>query len=252
MILILAAATTIAATPAPAPAKAEANFETCIGLVESDAAAAIAFADKWRIDEAGGVPARQCLGLAYAKQARWIPAATAFEQAAQEAEKLRDGRAGNLWVQAGNSALAAGEAARARQAFDAAIASGALKAAELGEAHLDRARALVALRDPASARKDLDEATRLVPADPLGWLLSASLARRTGDLIRAQADIEKAFERSPDDAAVALEAGNIALAAGKPDAARTAWNAAIANAPKSVEAEAARKALEQFKDAPAP
>ncbi len=239
MILALLAAAAAPASPE------EARFAQCVALVESDAAKAMEFAGVWRI-ERGGVLPRQCLGLAYAAQARWLPAATAFEQAAQEAEKARDGRAANLWVQAGNAALAGQDAAKARTAFDAALATGALKDAEAGEAHLDRARALVALRDTVGARRDLDTALKLVPADPLAWLLSATLARRAGDLVRAQADIGEALTRSPDDAQVALEAGNIALAANKPAAAKTAWEAAVRMGPASDAGKAAAKALEQF------
>jgi tetratricopeptide (TPR) repeat protein len=242
MILLLAAAA------ASAPSPAEARFAECVALVESDPAKAVDFAGAWQIDK-GGVPARQCLGLAYAAQSRWLPAMTAFEQAAQLAEKERDGRAANLWVQAGNAALAAQEAGKAKAAFDAAIASGALKDVELGEVHLDRGRARVALRDAAGARADIDTALKLVPADPLGWLLSASLARREGNLDRAASDIAEAAKRSPDDPSVALEAGNIALLSGANDAARTAWEAAVKAAPDSPAGKAAAEALKQFASA---
>ncbi|MEQ1548728.1 MAG: tetratricopeptide repeat protein [Chakrabartia sp.] len=248
MLLLIAAAA--AASPAPLTVS-EQRFDACITLIDTDPAKAIDAAGAWRI-EGGGVPARQCLGLAYAALGRWAAAATAFEQAAQEAEKQRDGRATNLWVQTGNAALAATDAAKARTAFDAALASGVLTGLEAGEVHLDRARALVALKDVSAARKDIDEAIKLAPADPLGWLLSATLARRAGDLTRAQADIAEALNRAPDDASVALEAGNIAMASGSADAAKTAWEAAVKLAPESVSGKSATKALDQFKAAPAP
>jgi tetratricopeptide (TPR) repeat protein len=246
MIPLLIAAALASPNPATAPTSAqEQRFANCVALIDSDPAKAIAAAGVWRI-EGGGALARQCLGLAYAAQGRWLPAATAFEQAAQQAEKDRDGRAGYLWAQTGNAALAGGDAAKARSAFDAALASGAVKDAEAGEVHLDRARAFVALRDTKSARIDIDDALKLIPSDPLGWLLSATLARRTGDLDRAQTDIGEALKRSPDDAAVALEAGNIAAMAGAPDAARMAWEAAVKNAPNSDAGKAAASALKQF------
>ena len=90
---------------------------------------------------------------------------------------------------------------------------------------------------------DLDLATKHVPADPLGWLLSATLARKMNDLPRAQRDIEEAAKRSPDDASVALEAGTIAVLSGRDDAARTAWEAAIALAPGSASAKSAAESL---------
>jgi tetratricopeptide (TPR) repeat protein len=92
----------------------------------------------------------------------------------------------------------------------------------------------------------LDQAS----ADPLAWLLSATLARQSGDLDRAQADIAEAAKRAPDDAQVALEAGNIAIMTGHDDAARTAWAAAVKNAPQSAAGKAAADALSRL-DAPA-
>lgn len=226
---------------APAP-DAEARFDACSMLAASDPEKAIDMANQWRI-AGGGVPARHCLALAYARQERWVPAAVAFEQAARDSEVAKDGRAANLWVQAGNARLAAGEPQAARAALDTALASGNLVAEMAGEAHLDRARAAVALKDVAAARTDLDAALKLVPADPLAWLLSATLARRMDDLERAQADIAEAAKRAPDDASVALEAGNIAMLMGSPEAARVAWTGAVANQPESPAGKSAAVAL---------
>ena len=228
---------------ASAPATSEATrFEACAALAQSDPTRAIDEASTWRI-AGGGVPARQCEGLAYVAQRRWVSAATAFETAAREAEAKADGRAAILWVQAGNAALAGNDGQKASAYFDGALARGQLAGEALGEAHLDRARARAALGDLKGARVDLDLATRYVPADPLGWLLSATLARKMNDLVRAQADIEQAASRSPDDASVAFEAGNIAILSGHEAAARTAWTAAIKSAPDSPAARAATESL---------
>lgn len=241
MILLLLAAAQ-AATPATAREREEARFAACVALTETDAARALEEAGTWRV-QGGGVLARQCAGLAYASLRRWLPAATAFRQAAEEAERSRDGRAARLWVQAGNAAIAAGDMVMAGQHLDAALSGGGLSGAEAGEAHLDRARARVASGDVKTARADLDMALKLVPDDPLAWLLSATLARRTGDLSRAQADIGEAMKRAPDDAAVALEAGNVAILSGAEAAARTAWTAAVKAAPESPAGKAAADGL---------
>ena len=234
-LLILATQPTVA-TPEPT------RFEACATLAETDPARALAEAGTWRI-AGGGVLARQCEGLAYVTQKRWLPAATAFEAAAREADVKGDGRSAVLWVQAGNAALAGNDAAKATTYFDGALTRGQLTGDALGEVHLDRARARAALGDMKGARTDLDLATKHVPADPLGWLLSATLARKMNDLPRAQADIVEAAKRSPDDASVALEAGNIAVLSGRDDAARTAWEAAIALSPNSPSAKAATESL---------
>ena len=234
-LLILATQPTVA-TPEPT------RFEACATLAETDPARALAEAGTWRI-AGGGVLARQCEGLAYVTQKRWLPAAAAFEAAAREADVKGDGRSAVLWVQAGNAALAGNDPAKAALYFDGALARGQLTGNALGEVHLDRARARAALGDMKGARTDLDLATKHVPADPLGWLLSATLARKMNDLPRAQADIVEAAKRSPDDASVALEAGNIAVLSGRDDAARTAWEAAIALSPNSPSAKAATESL---------
>lgn len=253
-LLILAAAAAAATPAAPVPPAASAppaisaqedRFKACLALVDSDPAKAVEMAGDWRI-KGGGLSARHCLGLAFAAQSKWVSAMTAFEQAAQDAEGQRDARAAAFWVQAGNAALAAGDLPRARSALDAAMAKGVLAGLDLGEAHLDRARILVAQRNNKAARTDLDAALKLVPEDPLAWLLSATLARRDGDLTRAAADIAEAGKRSPDDASVALEAGNIAVLSGADEAARTAWDAAVRVAPNSAAGKAAAENLKQL------
>lgn len=220
----------------------QARFEACAALAETDPVRAIDEASTWRV-AGGGVLARQCIGLAYVAQKRWASAAVAFEAAAREADAKADARAAILWVQAGNAALAGGDLPRATQYLDAALARAQLTGDQLGETHLDRGRALAALGDLKGARTDLDAAVKLVPADPLGWLLSATLARQMNDLPRAETDIGEALKRSPDDSSVAFEAGNIAMAAGRPEAARTAWNAAVRLQPNNPAAKAAAEAL---------
>ncbi len=239
ILLALAAAAAALANPD------QERFNACVVLAERDPAAALTQATAWRV-AGGGVLARHCEGLAYVAQSRWLPAATAFAAAARAAEAASDRRASNFWVQSGNAALAGKDAGAARAAFDAAIARGQIAGAELGEVYLDRARARFALGDKPGTRADLDQALKLAPADPLAWLLSATLARQSNDRARAQADIEQAASRSPDDAQVALEAGNIALLSGSESAARTAWEAAVRNAPTSEAGKSAAAALAQL------
>ena len=134
------------AAPSPAPAAPQSDddkFRACLQLVDKDPEAAIAMAGQWRVS-GSLIMARQCLGMAYAATQRWASAMTAFEQSAQAAQANQDVRAAGLWVQAGNAALAAKDAIKARGYFDAALILGTLKGPEAGEARLDRARALVA------------------------------------------------------------------------------------------------------------
>lgn len=250
MILFLLAQAT---TPTPmgpvGPASSErARYEHCLDRATSDPAGAEAEAGAWRV-AGGGFLASQCLGMAYSREQRWSAASVAFETAATAAEKAKDARSSGYWAQAGNAWLAAGDASKARAALDAAIASGTLTGMDLGEAHLDRARALVTANDMEGARDDLDRALSEVPKDPLAWLLSATLARRTGDMPRAQKDIAEALRLGGDDSDVQLEAGNIAAKAGDATNAKAAWQQAANLRPDSPSGKAAAAALQQFSGA---
>lgn len=218
------------------------RYDTCTKLIAADAGKAAAVADAWsRVN--GGVPARQCLGLAYAAQALWPEATAAFAQAAGDAETQQDGRAATLWAQAGNAALAGGDPARARGYLDRALALPVLGAPYRGEALLDRGRADVAADDPAAARRDIDEALGLVPGDPMAWLLSATLARRVQDVSRARHDIAKAVLLAGNDATVQYEAGNVAYVGGDAAGAAAAWRRAAAAGPETSAGRAAAAAL---------
>ena len=229
-------------TPPPAaPQGDNARLRACLALVRSAPQQAATEAQAWVEEErgAGRLPGRRCLGLAFAAQAQWAAAATVYEQAAQEAEAANDpGRAG-LRAQAGNAWLAAGEAQRALQALDAALTTQGLVPAQRGQALLDRARAQVAAGHADRARADIDSALQLVPNEGFAWYLSAALARRSNDLIRAATDIARARQLSPDDPDILLLAGTIIGQAGNMNEAYMLYRRVVELAPES---EAGRQA----------
>ena len=246
-----------ASPPAPAPqsdsaeAVDQARFAQCSGMIRVDAARAVEMANAWRL-AGGGLYARQCLGLAYVAQQRWAEAAAVYEEAARDADIVRDDRRADLWVQAGNAWLAGGEPTRAILALDAALATGDVSEELRGEVHIDRARARVALDNPAGARTDLDRALQLVPADPFGWYHSAALARRQGDLARARADIGRAMELAPDNPDVALLGGTIAGEAGDMAEAERLYRAVTEGAPDTDAGRAARESLATLREVEVP
>lgn len=222
------------------------RFDRCHDAATDNPPAGMVEAQAWLV-AGGGYVARQCLGFAQAKAGLYDAAAISFATAAQEAEVARDWRAANLWAQAGNAALAAGDPGAARGHLDAALTQGRLTGLALGEAHLDRARASLALEDWARARTDLDLAAQHAAQDPLVWLLSATLARRQDEMWKAVADIAVAAQLAPRDAAVALEAGNIAITNLDMDAAETHWRTALQLAGSTPLAETARARLEELR-----
>jgi Tfp pilus assembly protein PilF len=231
----------LAATVAQ-PAGDQARFAACITLVKSSPEKAVEEANAWRL-KGGGLLARQCLGMAYAALERWAPAATAFEQAARDAELAKDGRGADLWAQSGNGWLAAGDGAKARQAFDAALASASLAAELRGEVHLDRARASVLLNDLTAARTDIDKGVALVPSDPFGWYLSSALALREQKVARAKEDIAKALALAPTEPQLLLQAGNTAGLAGETEAALDFYRRVVKAGPNSPAGKAAEAAI---------
>lgn len=231
--------------PSAPMSMSEVRFNQCVDLAIDDPVSAIVEANKWRI-EGGGFLARHCLGFAYAEQFNWPAATKAFAEAAREAEAAKDERSAKFWAQAGNAALAGANPAEALDYLSTALTRGNLEGLAKGEVHLDRARAYVALKDYPSAKTEFAAVQKLAPEDPLGWLLSATLARRMDDLVLAKADIGIAAKLAPGDPAIALEAGNIAYAGGDAESAKTNWQQAVAIDAKSRPAKVAAKYLAQL------
>ncbi len=207
------------------------RLSTCLAAADARAEEGLAQAQKWA-GEGGGAYAAQCKGYALGKAGRLAEAAAAFEGGAV-ATGIDASAQARLWSQAGNAALAAGDVPRARADLDLALGKPLPRTLSTGEIHLDRARARVAAGDLKGARDDLNEALNMAPADPLAWLLSATLARRMGDLPMARAHIEKAASLARNDADVALEQGVVyALSGDRDQAARAAFQRAQQTAPK--------------------
>lgn len=206
------------------------RLAACLAKANEDPQKGLADAMLWA-KQKGGAYADQCRGYALGRAGRWSDAAAAFEIAAGTIGLDRMGQA-RLWAQGGNAALVAGEHERAARDFDRALAHPLPPSLATGEMHLDRARTRVALGDLAGARADLNLAIQLAPADPLTWLLSATLARRQHDLKLAREQIVEAVKRAGKDPSVALEQGVIlALSGGHDNEARAAFARAEKNAP---------------------
>ena len=235
----------------PAEAQAQALYHDCTELVRSEPQRAVDRASAWRL-QGGGLYARMCLGLAYVALERWAPAATVYEQAAEDAARAHDARRTDFLVQAGNAWLAGGEPTRAILDFDAALATPNLTDELRGEVHVDRARALVGLNNLAGARENLDRATQLVPSDPFAWYMSAALAQRQHDLARAQADIGRAMQLAPDNPQVTLLGGTIAGQAGNMTEAERLYRRVADGAPNTEAGRAARASLETLREVEVP
>jgi len=221
------------------------RFNQCIDQAADDPDNGLLAANKWQI-EGGTYLARNCLGFAYAELEEWPKAIPAFVLAAEGAEAADDERAAIFWSQAGNAAFAGGDHASALKYFGSALAQDTLDGLLKGEVHLDMARVYVAMNQYDQAKAQFVLVHELVPEDPLGWLLSATLARRMGDFALAKSDIAVAAKLAITDPAIALEAGNIAYEAGDFANAKINWEQAVKFGPDSPSAKAATRYIEQL------
>jgi tetratricopeptide (TPR) repeat protein len=251
LLLSLLLQSAVPASAQPLPTLDEIQFSECLKLARTDAPSAMAQAGEWT-QKSGHYLARACQGFALATDFEFELAATIFAEAARGAEAKADSRSARFWAQAGNAAIAAGQMESALASLDKALATPMLDKGERADGEIDRARALVALNRNTEAEKALASARTLAPENAAAWLLSATLARRGDKLSEALAFIQTSAALAPKDPAVALEAGNIAIAAGDDSTARKQWEQVLSLAPNSRQATSAKAQLATLGIAPAP
>ena len=225
----------------------EVKLNECLDLSTEDPKSGIVAANEWKID-GGGFFADHCLGFAYTLDFRFDAAMNAFDSAAQAASLAKDSRASRFWLQAANAAIAAQKPTQAIGYVDSALATGTLEDEQLGEAYLDKARAMVALELEERAGAELLLAQRFTPQDPLVWLLSATLNRRLGKTDQARADIDVAARLAPKAPSIALEQGNIEIVDGNYAAAEAHWRNALRIQSDGRVANTVRALLKQLED----
>lgn len=226
------------------------RLANCIALIEINAEAARSDASRWfdtaKLDQKSD--AAQCLGMALVELGRWDEAVTAFTNGRDLTMPGAQKSRAQLGAMAGNAQLTLGETATALATLERAQADADSAGNEVlkGEIALDRARALVILGREGEAQDVLTLARTALPYNAQGWLLSATLARRLDALDDAQRYIEEAALLAPTDPEIGLEAGVIAILAGRDEAARKSWNSVIETAPNSPFAKVATNYLAQL------
>ncbi|AWW73340.1 hypothetical protein CD351_02740 [Erythrobacter sp. KY5] len=192
--------------------------------------------------------ANHCLGLAATELSLWNDAITAFKAARDETPDEEMSARARFGTMAGNAALASGDIGGARAILEAAKRDAQISAsAELQSiAATDLARTLVELGESDAALAELETAITLSPDRAEGWLLKATLLRRLERLDEAQLAIERAGQIAPTDPQIGLEAGVIAVLAGRDEAARASWQSVIDIAPGDPAALSAQDYLSQL------
>lgn len=245
----------VAQPPAPeAVTAAPVTRGGCIAEIEADPARGVEVARQamWRAAGEERVRAGLCLGMALVDLERFDEAQRAFSDARDAAADDDRASRARLGAMAGNAALAGGRASAAMGALDNALADAkAVSDNALAAAvELDRARALVALERQSEASSALADARLLAPNEAQAWLLSATLSRRENNLDEAQQQIEQAAKIAPANPEIGLEAGVIAMLAGREEAARRSWRSVLAMASGTAAAATAQGYLDQLSPQP--
>lgn len=234
---------------------ASAWLQTCLDQLAADPARAHTMAQIRRGESTGAerVLANHCLGTAASALGLWEDARSAFLAAHDETPEAEPRARARFAALAGNAALAGGDAAGALALLTQAEADARAAGSPPLEAiaAIDRARALVSLGRGEEGLAALDTATTLAPDNGEGWLLKATLLRRLDRLELAQKAIEAAAKLTPANPEVGLEAGVIAILAGRDEAARASWQSVLDLQPESLAAATAKDYLAQLGPPPA-
>ncbi|MCL9999166.1 MAG: hypothetical protein NBV68_07275 [Erythrobacter sp.] len=241
------------AETAEAPDPVSAWLAGCLGVIEEDPARAHAMAQIRRSETTGAerVIANHCLGTAAAALELWDDARTAFTAAREETPEGEPRARARFAALAGAATLGSGDAEGALGLLTLAESDAQAAKSPLLEAIAasDRARALVALGRGEEALAALENSTALAPDRAEGWLLKATLLRRLERLPEAQTAIERAATLAATNPEIALEAGVIAVLAGRDEAARKSWQSVLTLAPDGPAAVTAKDYLAQIGEA---
>jgi tetratricopeptide (TPR) repeat protein len=210
-------------------------YTQCMQQARAEPLKALPLAEKW-MGEGGGLGARHCLAIAMFEAGRHVQAATQLEAIARDMGQERPGLRAELWGQAGQAWMEAG------QAENAAAAQGRAVELNPGDADLwvDRGLSYAAMRAWPRAISDFDRALRLRPNDVEILVLRAAAWRNSGDPARALADAQQALKVAPDHSEALLERGFALLARGDKAGADAAFNRVLRLVPP--ESNAGRRA----------
>jgi tetratricopeptide (TPR) repeat protein len=239
--LALAAAllATLLAAAAPNPIQQAADklrYDTCLGLASSNPAAALGVADKW-MEEKGGAPAQHCAAVALAGLKRY-PEAAAKLDALGRAPGMGNLRP-QLFDQAGNAWILAGQIDKAIASFEGALALSSNDPDLYG----DLARAQAMQSDWTNVEADLTAALALNARRPDLLVLRASARHALHQITGARADIQAALALSPRNPEGLVERGAIERDTGDFTHARADFQAALTFKPGAETEDAARRNL---------
>ena len=219
--------TAAAAEPRGAPARSAgprnaeadaATYDRCLKLAKQNPGAAQSLAQAWH-ERGGAHPADHCAAIALFGLKRYKEAATRLEALAQAMTTAPAGLRAEVFDQAGQAWLLAGDPVRAYAAAGRALS---LQPTD-PELFLDRAEAAASAGYYDKAVADLDHVLKSNPNRVEALIYRASAYRALERLDPALADVEKALAKAPNSVPALLERGNIRRLSGDREGARADW-----------------------------
>jgi tetratricopeptide (TPR) repeat protein len=226
----------------------------CLALANESPVRGADFARGWRETARGEELAESahCLGFVHVRSGKFGEAMASFATAYGEARGGTDAERfeyrARLAGMAGHAAIASGDPESGadwleKALVDARMVSPPQLASEIAA---DLARTQVELGRNTKAAATLAGARRLNPPSGEVWLLSATLARREGQLAEARSMIDQALSVSPAGLPVLLEAGVISALLGDTQKAANYFSTIETLAPGSQEAITAKRYHQQL------
>ena len=185
------------------------RYTECMTLARREPLKALPAAEKW-MAAGGGLGARHCVAIAMFEAGRHVPAATQLEAIARDMGQERPGLRAELYAQAGQAWMEAGQAENAAAAQSKALA---LKSDD-PDLWIDRGLSYAAIKAWPRAISDFERALALRPRDVEIIVLRAAAWRNAGDPSRALTDAQFALRIAPEHSEALLERGFSYLALG--------------------------------------
>jgi tetratricopeptide (TPR) repeat protein len=212
--------------------------DRCVGFAREHPREGLEKAKQWR-EQGGGFWADHCIAMALFLLKDYATAAKRFEELAAAMMGMPAEQRAIALDQAGQSWLDAGEFARAKAAFDGAIAF----KGDDAELFIDRAQAFAAVKQYWEAIDDLNRAVDLAPRSAEAYIYRASAYRAVDALDLALEDLERGLEIAPNNVLGLLERGNVRRLKGDAAGARQDWQSVTKLAPNTPAAKAAKANL---------
>jgi tetratricopeptide (TPR) repeat protein len=212
--------------------------DRCVAFVRNNPKVGLDRARLWK-EQGGGFAADHCIAMALFQLKDYTAAATLFESLATAMLGMPADQRAQALDQAGLAWLDAHEPARAKAAFDGAMALHG----EDPDLLIDRAQALADLKQYWDAIDDLNRAIELAPKRADAYFYRGTAYRYVDARDLAAEDIDRGLALAPNSTMGLLERGNLRRLKGDAAGARQDWLRVTELAPNSLEAKAAKMNL---------